>query len=943
MRLKLLAASSTALAIFWFAANRPATNASPITRPQPAPGAAELQAVTLIFGSKDMNPAKWDGEARISAGKIEKIEGYHFNETARILDGNRWECATYQWGQFSGGMHPNEKPQPQPTPNENIGVTIYFRAPAEARLTVKVPRGEFTFRPMDIPETEGIFPLQAMVEVYRTPVVEQLTTGEYEDDYPSLAAAGNRLYLSWVAYKDKADRVLLQSSENGQWGSPITISDRPGDIFSTAVAVTQGKPMVIWSERESTGFQLKARIAGSQTETLTSGEGNNIFHRATSDSKGNVHVVWQAFRRGRSNIFLRSYAAGKWGAEINLSDPARHARANDWEPAVVADRSGTVWVAWDTYTSGSYNILMRPVRSGVAGELLRVTNSTRFHGHANLAVDASNRVWVAWDEAPENWGKDTGFLLSGGTGLYDSRSIKIAVYAGNQWLTPLQMPEAVAPYGFRRFTQQARMVSDSAGRMWLFFRPRSNTRLPTTLWAAGGKWEVFATYYSGSRWSELFLLPGTVGRNGGEISVAADAGGNVHAAMVTDHRKWGGPAFSMPSENNDIVFLKLRGEGAATADLGPRPAEMPAGRPHEPREREQVAALRAHPVQAGGKTYHIYRGDMHRHTEMSQDGAGDGTLFDAYRYAIDAAGMDYLAVTDHQSGQPNEKLSDYPWWRIQKSADMFHTPGYFTGLFGTERSLSYPNGHRNLIFAARGVPVFHISEEERRSSTGPVLYPLLRKYNGIATSHTSHTNMGTDWRDNDPDLEPIVEIFQGARTSAEQEGAPLSPTENRTELHAGGYRPLGFVSNAWAKGYKLGVQASSDHVSTHTSYAMVIAENGSREALLDGMRRRHTYAATTNILLDYRATADGKTYVQGDAFQAVSAPELSARITGTGPIREVVVVRDNKVIYSQSPKAERYDLRYREAEQLSGEHFYYVRVEQENGHVAWSSPVWIKR
>ena len=50
----------------------------------------------------------------------------------------------------------------------------------------------------------------------------------------------------------------------------------------------------------------------------------------------------------------------------------------------------------------------------------------------------------------------------------------------------------------------------------------------------------------------------------------------------------------------------------------------------------------------------------------------------------------------------------------------------------------------------------------------------------------------------------------------------------RTELHAGGYRPLGFVWNAWAKAYKLGVQASSDHVSTHTPYACVIAENSSR-------------------------------------------------------------------------------------------------------------------
>jgi len=32
-----------------------------ITNPQPAPGADELQAVTLVFGSKDMEPAKWDG------------------------------------------------------------------------------------------------------------------------------------------------------------------------------------------------------------------------------------------------------------------------------------------------------------------------------------------------------------------------------------------------------------------------------------------------------------------------------------------------------------------------------------------------------------------------------------------------------------------------------------------------------------------------------------------------------------------------------------------------------------------------------------------------------------------------------------------------------------------------------------------------------------------
>ena len=32
--------------------------------------------------------------------------------------------------------------------------------------------------------------------------------------------------------------------------------------------------------------------------------------------------------------------------------------------------------------------------------------------------------------------------------------------------------------------------------------------------------------------------------------------------------------------------------------------------------------------------------------------------------------------------------------------------------------------------------------------------------------------MGTDWRDNDPELEPVVEIYQGARNNYEHEGAP---------------------------------------------------------------------------------------------------------------------------------------------------------------------------
>src|SRR5581483_11496314 len=471
--LVLLAGAITAAGIlFW---QRSVTSAQ-ITNPQPAPAADELQAVTLIFGAKDAEPASWNGSASLSTGTIERIKGYHFTSESKI-DGNSWTCATHPWGPFSGGMHPDERPQPEPTPNEPIGVTIEFRAPADAELRIKVPKGDFSFRPMDVPPDGGIFPLTATVEVYRTPPMSKLTDATHENDYPSLATEGKNAWLAWQAYKKESEEILLRRQAGGQWSEPITVTEKPGDLFGTGVAAAGGKATVVWSAREGDSWNLKARTCDTsgcgKVENITS-TGHNVFHRVAGDAAGNVHVAYQSARQGRSDIYLRSRAGGKWLPEINLSDAQRDRRANDWNPAVAADRKGTVWVAWDSYATGSYNVFLRPVRDGKAGELIPVTTSTRFHAHPSLAVDGEDRVWVADEEAPENWGKDVGFLLKGGTGLYESRTIKVAVYAGGHAMTPLRQPDDAAPWGFKRYVQTPRLVADSAGRIWLFARPRTS-------------------------------------------------------------------------------------------------------------------------------------------------------------------------------------------------------------------------------------------------------------------------------------------------------------------------------------------------------------------------------------------------------------------------------------------------------------------------------------
>jgi hypothetical protein len=908
--------------------------------PQPAP-ASGLAAVTIVFGEKDAQPTGWDGSAAISAGNIERIAGYHFTAKCTI-DGHAWSCATHPWTPFQQGMNPRERPQPHATPLEPVGVTIYYRAPPDATISLKLKKGqEFSFRPASLPEIEGIYPLDATVNIHRSPVVEEVTNGEYDNDFASIAAGGDTVWVAWQGYREKADTIFLRAYQQGKWGDRLTVTDRPGDLFMTGVAAAGGKATVVWSQHEGASFHLRARTYDGTSfgaiENVTSGAGNNLFHQIAADGAGNLHVAYLSWRNGHSGIYLRSKVDGHWGREIEISDPSRYVRTNDWDPAVTVDRNGTPWVAWDSYATGSYNVLLRPVRNGNAGPILKVTDSTRYHAHPSVAVDEQNRVWVAYEEAPANWGKDVGFLFESGSGLYDARTVKVSVYADGKWMTPLEQPGQAAPPVVRDFVQQPRLVAAN-GRMWLVLRPMTSSLLPTTHWKAGGKWEVCATYYAGGRWSPLIVVPDSVGRNGGEVNAAADARGNIFVALVTDHILWGGPNFGENPGANDVMFTTLRSDTPAAPQLAARPPEPPGEAASEPDERAQIAKLRNDVIQGEGRNYRIYRGDLHRHTELSLDGAGDGTLWDAYRYAMDAADLDFLVVTDHQSGQ-----NEYMWWRTQKAADMFHVPGFFTAVYGTERSVNYPNGHRNLLFAQRGVPILDIGPEERQAkvNSGSILYPFLKKYGGIATPHSSHTTMGTDWRDNDPAVDPIVEIWEGSRTSAEHEGAPMAPAADHSEMWAGGYRPLGFVWNAWAKGYKLGVQASSDHASTHLSYTFVIAENSTREALIKAMRLRHTYAATRNMLLDYRVRAGGKTWLQGDEFETDSVPEVWAKIRGTGPLKEVVVVRDNRYVYSHEPQGSEFELSFREQALTPGEHYYYVRVEQRDRNMAWSSPVWV--
>ncbi len=315
------------------------------------------------------------------------------------------------------------------------------------------------------------------------------------------------------------------------------------------------------------------------------------------------------------------------------------------------------------------------------------------------------------------------------------------------------------------------------------------------------------------------------------------------------------------------------------------------------------------------------------------DGRGrpDGSILDFYRYVLDAAALDFGLISDHQYGAERE----YWWWLEEKLADLFHAPERYVSMFGYERSVSFPSGHRNVVHAERGtgpVPFFGKTsydepgvaerpvpqhQSERAGSTTP---RCSTRRCAAAAASPFRTPAPPRWAPTGATTIPRSSRWsRSSRATATATSSPArrSPTARTISSASRSRRSAaGFVSNALAKGYKLGFIASSDHASTHLSYAMVWATDRSRRAVLDAMRARRTYAATDNIVLEFWI---GDQFMGGELRAgAGGVPEIRVKAVGTKPFLTAEILRNGQPIHRSSPARADVELRFRDLEPIPG-------------------------
>jgi hypothetical protein len=188
--------------------------------------------------------------------------------------------------------------------------------------------------------------------------------------------------------------------------------------------------------------------------------------------------------------------------------------------------------------------------------------------------------------------------------------------------------------------------------------------------------------------------------------------------------------------------------------------------------------------------------------------------------------------------------------------------------------------------------------------------------------------------------EPLVEIFQASRGSSEHIGAPtlLNHFSRSGKYRREFYVEGGTVRTALQQGLRFGFIASSDHLSTHQSYVCVYARENTRQALLDAMAARHTYAATDCIVCEFRL---GDAFM-GEEFSHTSGNlSLFVRLRGTGQIGEVVLVRDSEPYRVWHPESASCEIREQIPAEEALDHYFYIRMQQVDTNLCWSSPIWV--
>lgn len=308
------------------------------------------------------------------------------------------------------------------------------------------------------------------------------------------------------------------------------------------------------------------------------------------------------------------------------------------------------------------------------------------------------------------------------------------------------------------------------------------------------------------------------------------------------------------------------------------------------------------------------------------------------------------------------------WKKINQHLQEFNEEDRFITFSGVQSTSASPEqGLMHFLFQKDSRPPIRL--EEQRASQLKKIYRTHQPKDFLAIpTFTASSEHGYNFSQHDRRFERVVEIYNawGCSECSEKEGNPF-PIKRSKQKQASMLEE-GLIRGALNRGLRLGFVAGGlDDRAPYASYfesdqqqyspglTAVLSPSYARDSIFKALYERRCYATTgPRILLGFYLSQE----TMGSELNVQQKPGLqyNRHLHGTvamqAPITYIEIIRNGELLKRFTPKEELdFEYGFDDSDPLDqialkneqGQRFcyYYLRAQQSDGHMAWSSPIWL--
>ncbi len=864
----------------------------------------KLIGFELEVGSQDREPTAYTTSVVLSSGKVLQV-----NPVGRTANwsnqGNRFNFSTRRGAK---GIEP-------------VTLQIVCEADPTATLDLALNESKQTLPLTETSPGKSNELFSGKARLRRTAAVQMYWNETTSDDVAPCVtsdAAGNAylVYLNCAKTRgvdintlvagsfDSLERpitaatIRLSRYAQGAWQHSEPVGPSVESIIDPVAAVDgTGRMFVAWSQLGNDGSDIyytfkelspqgDAVVTWSAPQKLTARPGTHQDLVAVADSKGNVWLAWQTWHYDHFEI----YAAVLNDAKHAWAKPgpvAEHSKEEEgrWNPTLAADGQGNVYVAWNVFRGGHFDVQM--VRLGdntTAAKPMSLAASERQETRPHLRCDSSNNLWIAYEESDES-GEAPHFA----TPELPRTKIRVRVMRPDARLEdvppvprPLRRAVAGRSDGSPPACVQPRLVTTAAGVSVCFESQRRLyvTRLRSEGWSEPEELAALPLM-SGS--------PAAVVQQEGQICAlfeSEDYQGHARLCLATQPEGPAGSFDKRTAVTPEVLTSKESTEWRRFFEIARQFRKRP----------EDLVLF---------KQYFL------RGLFLSEQAARD--------LGSDAWGVTRTAL---EQGM-------YDWVMLPKSTD---DPPALQWLSAQRAATLTREGERRILtgffrpLTGQREPIFVFDSKQLNSPL-----PSLARLQTLIQGEVRVEGLGSQALDQRM-LNQYLAQYQEVGFLLSDDWRLLAAMNKPTTASAfaeNGDRsivPFWYPAADPGRPAPLGVRV------------IAFAKGKTYDDLVEALKERHFYIATDDIHLVARC----ERRMPGEVFQTAFRPKISVVAQGTGKLAKVEVWQDDKLVLSEEPPGAASVLEYENKNADNAWHSYTVRVLQADGAMAITQPLWIR-